>query len=231
MSGQLGALLYIPIQRFRNLLFGGFARIYQTRNWFIFAGTMTASFVLTTEYLFESSRAHGASMYPTIPDTINNVLVNKLYRNGRGIQVGDVVQIRSPIFQKQKSGKRVIGLPGDYILRSKSMCPTPGGAPLPGITDWRERLERERDATQRGSTEDEEWGEPEMIQVPEGHVWVEGDNLSWSRDSRFFGPVPMALIQGRSSRFSVGWFSHTSLNPGKNLRKVEEDEIAAVLGE
>nr|CAD1822564.1 unnamed protein product [Ananas comosus var. bracteatus] len=33
--------------------------------------------------------------------------------------------------------------------------------------------------------------------VPKGHVWVQGDNIYASRDSRQFGPVPYGLIQGR----------------------------------
>uniref|UniRef100_A0A4W5N872 Peptidase S26 domain-containing protein n=1 Tax=Hucho hucho TaxID=62062 RepID=A0A4W5N872_9TELE len=33
--------------------------------------------------------------------------------------------------------------------------------------------------------------------VPKGHVWLEGDNLSNSADSRSYGPVPYALIRGR----------------------------------
>ncbi|CEJ01184.1 hypothetical protein RMCBS344292_15219 [Rhizopus microsporus] len=35
------------------------------------------------------------------------------------------------------------------------------------------------------------------ISVPKGHVWVAGDNLSNSFDSRGYGPVPMGLIKGR----------------------------------
>lgn len=35
------------------------------------------------------------------------------------------------------------------------------------------------------------------FQVPEGHMWLEGDNSSNSRDSRTFGPVPQGLISGR----------------------------------
>ncbi|CAL8353250.1 unnamed protein product [Merluccius merluccius] len=33
--------------------------------------------------------------------------------------------------------------------------------------------------------------------VPLGHVWLEGDNLKNSSDSRSYGPVPYALIRGR----------------------------------
>ncbi|KAF2165436.1 hypothetical protein M409DRAFT_24286 [Zasmidium cellare ATCC 36951] len=36
-----------------------------------------------------------------------------------------------------------------------------------------------------------------MIQVPQGHCWVVGDNMLHSRDSRMFGPLPLALISGK----------------------------------
>lgn len=36
-----------------------------------------------------------------------------------------------------------------------------------------------------------------MIQVPEGHCWVLGDNLAESRDSRVYGPIPLALVRGK----------------------------------
>lgn len=37
----------------------------------------------------------------------------------------------------------------------------------------------------------------EHVIVPAGHLWVGGDNAAWSRDSRDYGPVPMALLKGR----------------------------------
>ncbi|XP_071675558.1 uncharacterized protein [Lolium perenne] len=37
----------------------------------------------------------------------------------------------------------------------------------------------------------------EIIKVPAGHCWVEGDNADRSWDSRSFGPIPLGLIKGR----------------------------------
>ena len=37
----------------------------------------------------------------------------------------------------------------------------------------------------------------EVVRVPPGHVWLEGDNPLDSHDSRAYGAVPAALVQGR----------------------------------
>ncbi|TMW69396.1 hypothetical protein Poli38472_001552 [Pythium oligandrum] len=39
--------------------------------------------------------------------------------------------------------------------------------------------------------------EVEFHKIPKGHVWLEGDNKHDSHDSRYYGPVPYALLQGR----------------------------------
>ncbi|GAM88445.1 hypothetical protein ANO11243_064780 [Dothideomycetidae sp. 11243] len=41
-------------------------------------------------------------------------------------------------------------------------------------------------------------GRADMIQVPAGHCYVVGDNLDHSRDSRMYGPLPLALIKGKA---------------------------------
>jgi mitochondrial inner membrane protease subunit 1 len=41
------------------------------------------------------------------------------------------------------------------------------------------------------------WPSPRLIQVPRGHVWLEGDNPLQSTDSREYGPVPLGLVRGR----------------------------------
>jgi signal peptidase I len=37
-----------------------------------------------------------------------------------------------------------------------------------------------------------------FVTVPEGHLWIEGDNYSCSNDSNNFGCVPMGLIMGKA---------------------------------
>lgn len=214
--------------------------IYKYRHLAAAGVSLGTSTVLFRTYIFNWHDSNGPSMYPTIPQEQNLLFVNKRYAYGRGIKVGDCVQITHPMFSHEYAGKRVIGMPGDYVLRSRYLSATPGDAPLCGITDWKKRLQAERAMDEFGAHEalaeqdeagDEEWDEPQMIQVPEGHVWLEGDNMGWSRDSRFYGPVPMALIAGRSSGYLAGYLSWTSLNPGKGLRKVEDWEMDAVLGQ
>lgn len=40
-------------------------------------------------------------------------------------------------------------------------------------------------------------GSGRMVTVPDGHVWLEGDNPDNSSDSRSYGALPIALVQGR----------------------------------
>lgn len=147
--------------------------------------SMYATAALTRSYLLDLSSNTGPSMLPTIPTKGSSSVWSPLYSGGRGIKIGDIVQARSPIHRGQMIGKRVVGMPGDYVLRDQHLASTVGGAGVLG-----EMGERE---------------EPVMVQVPEGHVWLAGDNVSWSRDSRFYGPVPMALIKAKTLWHLNGW--------------------------
>ena len=40
-------------------------------------------------------------------------------------------------------------------------------------------------------------GKAEWVRIPKGHVWLVGDNLSNSTDSRTYGPVPLAIVKGQ----------------------------------
>lgn len=60
-------------------------------------------------------------MSPTMNSTGDWLLLSKRYRHGRGIVVGDMVSYRHPIEQDSYGVKRVVGMPGDFVLRD-----TPG---------------------------------------------------------------------------------------------------------
>lgn len=60
-------------------------------------------------------------MLPTFEVINDAVLVDRWYRRGRGIKVGDCVTFDSMVHPEDKAIKRVLGLEGDYVLRD-----TPG---------------------------------------------------------------------------------------------------------
>ncbi|PWZ03377.1 LexA/Signal peptidase [Testicularia cyperi] len=41
-------------------------------------------------------------------------------------------------------------------------------------------------------------GDVQYITIPRGHVWLAGDNMANSTDSRHYGPVPLGLIRGKA---------------------------------
>ncbi|OLY79783.1 Mitochondrial inner membrane protease subunit 1 [Smittium mucronatum] len=38
---------------------------------------------------------------------------------------------------------------------------------------------------------------PRYVKIPKGHVWLQGDNLANSLDSRVYGPVSRAMLKGK----------------------------------
>ena len=60
-------------------------------------------------------------MLPTLAASGTAVIISKYYRHGRGVKVGDMVSFKSPIDNDMRVIKRVIGMPGDFVLRD-----TPG---------------------------------------------------------------------------------------------------------
>ncbi|KAF2718109.1 LexA/Signal peptidase [Polychaeton citri CBS 116435] len=139
-----------------------------------FAIAAFLAFHIFTEYFYALGLSYGISMLPTISSSGDWLLISKHYRRGRNIALGDVVAYKHPIVENGRAVKRVVGMPGDFVLRDS-----------PGVVE----------------------GEGKMLQVPQGHCYLVGDNLAWSRDSRIFGPVPLALIRGKViAKFSMWEF-------------------------
>lgn len=70
----------------------------------------------------------------------------------------------------------------------------------------------------------------QYVQVPKGHVWVEGDS-SHSFDSSHFGPIPMALIQAQASHViwpPTRWSRIESTYPRKRVVKARTKTKRAV---
>ncbi|GAP93196.1 putative mitochondrial inner membrane protease subunit protein [Rosellinia necatrix] len=144
----------------------------------------------------------GPSMLPTFLAASEWFVTDRRCRRGRGVRVGDCVVYAIPVEPGEDGLKRVIGMPGDYVLLNSPPSSGSGsGSAAAGVVD----------RAGRGV------GSENMIQVPKGHCYIVGDNLPWSRDSRDFGPIPLALIKGKV----IAKGSLTGLNPVNWFTKVE----------
>jgi signal peptidase I len=123
-------------------------------------------------------RVDGFSMRPTLDDG-QLVLINKLaYRLGEPHR-GDIVVFRFPMNPQEDLIKRVIGLPGDYIkvengtvFANNEVINEPYIAASPNY--------------------DGEWI------VPEGNLFVLGDNRNDSLDSHEWGVLPLQNVIGKA---------------------------------
>lgn len=55
-------------------------------------------------------------MFPTLHIRGDCLVISKRHRYGRGIAVGDIVVYKQPQFASMVSSKRVLGMPGDYVV-------------------------------------------------------------------------------------------------------------------
>ena len=88
---------------------------------------------------------------------------------------GDVVVLRSPNAPDEMLTKRVVGLPGDWVR------PRAAAHAFENATDSSQLSAASRD----------------VVHVPRGQLWVEGDNAASSNDSNGFGCVAASLVEAR----------------------------------
>lgn len=136
-------------------------------------------------FVFNLSTVEGQSMQPTLYDK-EWLYVNLLsYRLGSP-QIGDVVILKDPSNGPEKKDflvKRIVGEPGDTMEVRSGRLYRNGQPVAESYTDT--------------PIQDPDFG-PEKVGA--GYYFVMGDNrhASASRDSRYFGPVPRTLIQGKA---------------------------------
>jgi signal peptidase I len=151
-------------------------------------------------FLFQAFFIPSASMEPTLEEG-DRVLVNKLSYDLHDVRRGDVVVFELPKDQIGADGikdliKRVIGLPGDVIETRDGVV---------YINDRRLDEPYLPEGTLTGDPSNGNNPEIERQTVPEGTVFVMGDNRANSHDSRYAdrGPIPIDTLVGRA--FVLVW--------------------------
>ena len=143
-------------------------------------------------FLFTPIVVDGESMMPTLEDG-DRMIVNKI-----GYEVGepdryDIVVFHAP--EKKDYIKRVIGLPGDHIAYKNDQLYINGEPQAEPYLDAKKEEIIEGTLTEDFTLEEL----TQMKVVPEGYVFVMGDNRRYSKDSRIIGVVSMEEIIGSTS--------------------------------
>jgi len=176
------------------------ARVRSIIEWVaVVVGALVVALVVKT-FLFQAFYIPSASMEPTL-EKGDRVLVNKLSYDLHDVNRGDVVVFELPAEEVGPDGikdliKRVVGLPGDIIE-------TRDGAVF--VND--RRLDEPYLAEGTVTGDPSSGNNPAITRqtVPDGMVFVMGDNRSNSHDSRYAdrGPIPIDSIVGRA--FVLVW--------------------------
>ncbi|WP_213423292.1 signal peptidase I [Bhargavaea massiliensis] len=143
-------------------------------------------------FLFTPIVVDGESMMPTLEDG-DKMIVNKIGYSIGGPERFDIVVFHAP--EQKDYIKRVIGLPGDHIeYRDDQLFINGEAYDEPYLDEYKEAV--------TDGTLTEDFTLEEKIQretVPEGHVFVMGDNRRFSKDSRHIGVIPFDEIIGSTS--------------------------------
>ena len=181
------------------------------------SGSMKAT-LLVGDYLFVSKYSYGSSQYslPLSPPLFSGRIPGSFMP-----ERGDVVVFRLPKDPSTDYIKRVIGLPGDKIQVSdgvvlingvpvkrepaQAFIETEEGARATPVKRWKETLPNgvsyyTLDLVDNGFADN-----TQVYTVPDGHYFMMGDNRDNSYDSRFWGPVPYDLIQGKAMVIHWSW--------------------------
>jgi len=138
-------------------------------------------------FVIEAFRVPSESMVPTL-EVGDRFLANKFVYRLWEPERGDVIVFRSVEGGDEDLVKRVVAVAGDEVAVEN------GVLRVNGVT-------QSEPYTNKGFPDDGSFFGP--TRVPEGEVFVMGDNRANSRDSRFFGPVPLENIEGEA--FVIFW--------------------------
>ena len=128
-------------------------------------------------FVFRISNVYGESMYPTLHHGAALLLRGAGYTPKRG----DIVVFRSDNYGEALV-KRVVALGGESVFVDAAS----GDVYINGQFLEEDYIEKE--PLNKGTGR--------VVNVPEGYIFVLGDNRNFSSDSRTFGPVPVEDITG-----------------------------------
>src|SRR5690606_6110462 len=139
--------------------------------------------VVIRYFLFTPIVVDGDSMMPTLENG-DRMIVNKFGYMVAELNRFDIVVFHAP--EGKDYIKRVIGLPGEHIEYRNDQLYI-NGEPIdePYLDEYKSQLS-EGQLTQDFTLQDIE---PNMDVIPEGYVFVMGDNRRYSKDSRHIGVV------------------------------------------
>jgi signal peptidase I len=133
---------------------------------------------------FDIYRIPSRSMVPTLVPN-DHIYVSASGYNNETIQRNDVLVFFYPDSKRTPYIKRLIALPNDQV-RIENFIVYVNDKPLPQLYINTTRL---RKSSSRYMQE---------IQIPKGHLFLLGDNRDNSRDSRFFGTLPVENVIGKA---------------------------------
>ena len=170
------------------------------RDWIIVVVVALFAALMIRVFVFQQFYISGPSMQTTLYDN-NRVLVNKLSYKLHGIGRGDVV-----VFDRVTTNggtvnhddliKRVIALGGDTLEIKKCVVYLNGVALEEKYLDADDVAQSDLNSRCRVANLKEQT-------IPDGMIFVMGDNRSESFDSRRFGPIDEDLVVGRA--FMIVW--------------------------
>ncbi|MBI4666515.1 MAG: signal peptidase I [Nitrospinae bacterium] len=128
----------------------------------------------------------------------DHLLVNKLLYRFEKPQRGDIIVFRYPMEPDRDFVKRAIGLPGETVEMKGNTVYVNGEALVEPYAIY------EQNPLAAG--DDYHFG---PVTVPDGHLFMMGDNRNNSQDSRYWGMLDMNLIHGKAFIIHWSWLDNT----------------------
>lgn len=170
------------------------------REWLpVIVGALIVAVLLRT-FVVQAFEIPSESMLPTL-ETDDRIVVNQLSYSFGDVQRGEVVVFERPPSMPARVGdadylvKRVIGLPGDAVRLFEGDVWVNGERLVETGYIFDEASTRPTNVVIPGC---EGGGTADSCTVPDGFVFVLGDNRTNSTDSRVAGPIDTDLLVGRA---------------------------------